>query len=400
MARHLWWPLLIAAACASAPVSAYVPGGEGLGRSARLAYRDVLRHKREGDIHAALDILDGLCADHPLRLGFHLLRLRLARESRGIEYAVSLYETPPHGVGKERAGILATLAGLDEDDLSGRQGVLDFAAQREPGEAFWRLGVAEVGLASHDLVIARARREHELGMVQDSAESFQEAQRVLERARQNAETALQYDPEFAEAHLLLGYIATRMADMLADDLEKRDAWRNTAGVHYEESLVLDPGSVPGYLNLAENHLYFDRYTEAAQALLAAAELAPSEPRIWNNLGVTYYATGLLDQAVQAYRRALEVAPDDARARTALADCLRRLDRMKDAVRELEEARVHAEGDRELLAEIAFKLATIHEHEARYRKAVQEYRRHADLGGKDAAKAESRIRRIFESAYEK
>jgi hypothetical protein len=57
------------------------------------------------------------------------------------------------------------------------------------------------------------------------------------------------------------------------------------------------------------------------------------------------------------------------------------------------------GDRVLEAEIAFKLAAIHEFERRYREAVKEYEHHIELGGHDAAKARSRIRHIYEGTAE-
>jgi tetratricopeptide (TPR) repeat protein len=398
-AMHRLWPLLLAAACSSMPRSDYVPGGKGLPEEARSIYASALAAEREGDTETALKLLDDLCARHPIRLGFHLRRIQIAREARGVAFASRLYDPPPPGVDPERAGVLATLAALDEEDLSGRRNVLVFAAEREPKEAFWRLGLADVDLAAHDHIVERAHRERDLGMVQASAKSFAAARDVLERAREEAGEALELLPEFAEAHLLLGYMATRSAD-LAEDIDSRDQWREKAEEHYLEAVRIDPGSVAARLDLAENYLYFDRYSEAADHLRDASVLAPSEPMVWNNLGFTYYATGRLSSAVSCYEKALEIEPKNARSRTALSDCLRRLDKVSEAVAQLTRAREDAGDDRSLEAEIALKLGAIYEHESRYREAVQEYRRHVDLGGKDAAKARSRIRHIYETAFEK
>ena len=60
-----------------------------------------------------------------------------------------------------------------------------------------------------------------------------------------------------------GYVATRRADLGAD-IEERDAWRTTAAYHYGKALELDPACVSARLNLAENLLYIDEYTEAAR----------------------------------------------------------------------------------------------------------------------------------------
>ena len=68
---------------------------------------------------------------------------------------------------------------------------------------FWRLALAHVLLSAHDIVVERAEHERALGRVQASAESYLEASHIVEEARQEAETALQYDDSLKEAHLLL-----------------------------------------------------------------------------------------------------------------------------------------------------------------------------------------------------
>ncbi|MGH7162193.1 MAG: tetratricopeptide repeat protein, partial [Planctomycetota bacterium] len=341
---------------------------------------------------------DELAADHPLRLGLHLARLRVARRARGPSGAAALYDPPPSGVGPERARVLAGLAGVEDGDLAGRRELLEFATQHEPEEALWRLAVADVELAAHDLVVDRAGRERQLGDVSGSADSFLEAARNLERAREEAETALGLDPGLSEAHLMLGYVATRLAD-LASDVEARDEWRRGAEGHYRDALGLDPDSVPAMVNLAENLFYFDEFDQAVRELQAAARLAPAQPLVWSNLGAAHYRTGRIDLAQSAYRESLALVPGDARVRAAYADCVRRAGNLPGAVAELERARRDAGEDRALLAQIAFKLAAIHEHERRYREAVEEYRRHVELGGPDAAKANSRIRALYEETFD-
>jgi len=390
---------LLLAACASPPRSDYVPGGHGLPRAARREYRRAVDLERHGNLRGSLEALGDLCSRYPLRLGLHLRRLELARRVEGMAKAAQLYQPPPPGVDPSRAEILAKLVRLPEEDVAARGALLEAATAEEPGEPFWRLGLADVGVSAFDLVMARARRQRELGRVQEAATSRQEAVRLLEQARQNAETALQLDPRFKEAQLLLGYIATRRADE-APDIELRDAWRKTAGYHYREALKLDRESLTALLDLSENLLYFDKYTEAARLLHRAVRLAPSEPMAWNNLGFAYYATGRLANAVRCYQRALEIDPAQARIRTALADGLRRQGKAVAALQELERARSDASGDRKLLAAIAFKMGAIEEHLGNYRPSVREYRRHIDLGGQDAAKARSRIRDIYENAFEK
>jgi tetratricopeptide (TPR) repeat protein len=389
-------PFLLAAACAATPRSTYVPGGGELPGEARALYGRAVDRELAGRTEDALALFDELCSRYPLQLAFHLRRLRLARVLEGAEYAAGLYDPAPPGVDAQRADILAALARAPENDVSARRGVLEFAAEREPDEPLWLLGLVDVDLAAYDETVRRGARERELGRIDVAKATAEEARVVLDRARAEASRALELTPELAEAQLLLGYLATREADA-APDVDTQDALRERAQGYFERAVAIDPACLAGYVNLAENHLHFDRFTEAGKALREAAAIAPVEPLVWNNLGYTYYATGRLDDAVVAYRTALELEPRAARVRTALSDCLRRQGDAKAATRELERARADVGEDRALRAEIAFKLAAIHEHEGRYREAVREYERHIELGGADSAKARSRVRHIFEGA---
>jgi tetratricopeptide (TPR) repeat protein len=391
--------LLLATACSSAPRSSYVPGGAALPARPRADYRRAVAKERALDREGALVILDELSLSYPLDLGIHLHRLRLTRSLRGAEAAAALYEPAPPGVDPERAAVLVALARTPEDDVSARMAILESAAAREPGNPFWRLALADVRLAAHDVVVRRAEEERSLGRLQESAESYIDAARLAEESRQDAETALQYDPRLAEAHLLLGFLWTRQADLLPQR-ERRDELRNSADYHYREALKLDPANLAARINLAENLLHFGHYEDASDELEIALRIGPNEPLVWINLGYCAYCTGLLDKAVKCYEQALRLEPENARTRTALADVLRRLGRSADAIKDLERARRDAMGDRALEAEIAFKLAAIHEFERRYGDAVKEYQTHIDLGGHDAAKARSRIRHIYEGGSEK
>ena len=197
---------------------------------------------------------------------------------------------------------------------------------------------------------------------------------------------------------MLAYIDTRAADMTTD-ADERDERRRAALEQYLNALKLDPQSLTARIDLAETYLFFDEYSKAAQQLEIASRLAPRDARIWNNLGYTYNAVGQLDDAVSCYERALRFDPSDVRARVALADCERRRGDTKKAVSQLLQARDEAGDDTEIRALIAFKLAAIHEFKGRYRDAIREYERYIQLGGTESAKARSRVRYIYEHAFE-
>lgn len=392
------WLLILVMGCRGPGPEPYVPRGEGLEPGARAGYREALRHEYRGEKREALEMLDKLCAEYPLRLGLHFRRLRLKRELDGPEAASALYRPPPPGVDEFRGEVLASLALLAEDDLQQRRSLLSFAAEREPDSPYWRIALAEVHVAAHDVVVGRARNERELGRIRESDALQSEALGLLDRARTEAEVAVGLDAGFAEAELLLGYIETRYADLEAR-LEERDARRKKAEGHYMRALELDPESLPALLNLAENQLYFDRYGEAARTLEKAAGIAPAEPLVWNNLGYAYYAAGRLPEARACYQEALRVGDGDPRVRAALGDVLQQMGDLELALAEFERARGECGDDPALRAQVTFKIAAIHEHEERYREAIREYRRYIELGGRDTAKAESRIRHIYRGAYE-
>jgi len=392
-------PLLLLAACASLPRSDYVPGGADLPPAARAAYREALDLSRSGEGEEALLILDDLCGRYPLRLGLHLTRLKIATATRGPESAVARYQPPPMGFSPEQAGVLVALATLEADDLAGRRGVLEFAVDREPDQPLWWLALADVELRAYDLVLERSNEERELGSFDAATRGYEEARAILVRAREETQRALSLDPRCAEAHLALGYLLSRRAD-LAEDYAERDELRKQAGVAYEAALDIDPASVPCLVNLAENHLYFGRHDRAVRALQSAARLAPGEAAVWTNLGVAYWATGDVAAAANCYRKALALDMANARVRVALADCLQHDGKLEEAKAELARARAQAGEERPLLALIAYKLAAIHEFEGEFPPAVEEYREHIRLKGSDSAKAESRIRLIFEGLGER
>ncbi|WP_420403715.1 methyltransferase domain-containing protein [Nisaea sp.] len=80
-----------------------------------------------------------------------------------------------------------------------------------------------------------------------------------------------------------------------------------------------------------------RAAEAAAIFAAAAKANPRQPELQNNLGVAMKAAGKPKEAVQAYRRALKLAPGYAVAEANLARALLQLGEGATAVRHFESA---------------------------------------------------------------
>ncbi len=380
------------------PRSDYVPQGDGLSASSRASYRTARQLERDGEGAAALAVFHKLCGAHPERLAFHLHRLQLARALKGTDYAAGLYVKPPPGVTDERAETLRELAVLPEDNVAGRKGVLEVALAHEPDEPFWHLGLADVEASALEYAVERAERERALGRVQASEAARAEALRLLESARTHAQTALDLAPDLVEARLMLGYLCARRGELVVSP-DGRHLCLENSQRHLRAAVAGDPASVAAHVNLAEIEIQLGNFGAARRSLKAARLLASENPLVWNNLGYLYYRTGRESRAVECYETSLELEPGQARTRAALGDGLRAVGRFDDAVRELRRARDDAAEDRELRAEIAFKLGAIFEFQREYREAIRAYKEHVQLRGADSSKAESRIRWIYGHAYE-
>ncbi len=77
--------------------------------------------------------------------------------------------------------------------------------------------------------------------------------------------------------------------------------------------------------------------EAAAEWRKALELAPGEARAHNNLGVCLFATGQVDEAISHYRKALELSPEYPEALNNLGDSLVRRRQFDEAIPYLEKA---------------------------------------------------------------
>ena len=126
---------LVLAACASSVVSDHVPGGGDLPEPARLAYRAALALARRGDVAGGLTRIERLCEQHPETLGFQLQRIEWSRRVRGAEATAAIYDAASPGMDPDRAGVLAELSRLPDDDLDGRRSAVQYAVEKARVEA-------------------------------------------------------------------------------------------------------------------------------------------------------------------------------------------------------------------------------------------------------------------------
>jgi tetratricopeptide (TPR) repeat protein len=91
---------------------------------------------------------------------------------------------------------------------------------------------------------------------------------------------------------------------------------------FMEAIEFDPDLVDAYTNLGFAYIELRNYGDAVNALKRALERTPDEAErraaMHSNLGYAYGLNGMLDQAIEEYKKVIEVLPADANAYSALA----------------------------------------------------------------------------------
>lgn len=99
--------------------------------------------------------------------------------------------------------------------------------------------------------------------------------------------------------------------------------------------------------------------------------SPQSFQAHNNLGLQYELKGLNEQAIEEYRRALEIKPDLLEARSNLANLYFKLKRFTEAKNEYEV--VEKNSPPEKIAEVENNIANIYEIEGFFEQAIQKYK---------------------------
>jgi tetratricopeptide (TPR) repeat protein len=117
------------------------------------------------------------------------------------------------------------------------------------------------------------------------------------RAEAAAERAVDLAPDLAESHAARALARASVFDWSGEQAE------------LERALALNPGDAATRLEYAFLLATLGRLRESVVNARKAAEIDPLWSRTWNRLGRFYNATGELDLAESALKRALQISPD-------------------------------------------------------------------------------------------
>lgn len=119
--------------------------------------------------------------------------------------------------------------------------------------------------------------------------------KMVDKALAAARQAVQADPSYAEAHVVLGNLL----------LETSEEGAGEALGHFEKALELSPKDADARAGTARVKSIQGDHEEAARILEGAAQLNPKPEKLYYELGRVYERAGQFEKAVGAYRKALE-----------------------------------------------------------------------------------------------
>ena len=178
---------------------------------------------------------------------------------------------------------------------------------------------------------------------------------------------------------LLAVVMLGTAVLYASGTVKRNAvWRDEYTL-YTETLKRSPDAAQIHYNLGIVLEEQGRIQEAIDAYLRAIELSPRFERPYTNLGILYAKQGRPDDALQVFRRATELGPANAEARNNLGNVLADLNRLEEAVAEYRTALGLSPSN----ADAHFNLGNVYARMGRVSEAVREYQKVLELAPGDA-----------------
>ncbi len=162
--------------------------------------------------------------------------------------------------------------------------------------------------------------------------------------------------------LCLAVVTAKKSPEKAADMTRRSLWRmsqhdwKTAELYGEAAVRTNPGSPDAYRAAALAYAGARQFARARELLTNGARIAPDDPRFPSDLGDVEAAIERWPEAVEAYRRAVEIEPESALFRIRLASALFRNDELTESLSVIRQASERHPDDAAVHAELGHILA--------------------------------------------
>jgi tetratricopeptide (TPR) repeat protein len=158
----------------------------------------------------------------------------------------------------------------------------------------------------------------------------------LERAESRLRQALRSHPESAEAHFLLGYVFFRQiqaAEKRAGHIDPRyqSQQAKAALAEYTEGAKYRTPSAFDLKVVALNYVLLEDYADADQWLTKSVAMDGKDSDAWYYLGRTKYNENRFQEAIEAFKKCVELHPRDVKAEDNLGLSYAALERREDAM---------------------------------------------------------------------
>jgi len=149
-------------------------------------------------------------------------------------------------------------------------------------------------------------------------------QKNYEQAKESFLKILKIDPKNINSFFYLGYI-----NALTNKLERSEEW-------YKKGLEIDPKNEHLMDYLSETLKREDKFDESIDVLKKLAEIKQSD-KVWFRIGKLYEDQDFSDEAIEAYKQALEINPNNKEVQYRLATVLYDQELYEEAIPYLEKA---------------------------------------------------------------
>ncbi len=149
-------------------------------------------------------------------------------------------------------------------------------------------------------------------------------QKDYDQAKVSFLKILKIDPKNVNSFFYLGYI-----NALTNQLDKSEEW-------YKKGLEIDPNNEHLLDYLSETLKREDKFDESIEVLKKLADIKQSD-KVWFRIGKLYEEQDFSDEAIEAYKQALEMNPENKDAQYSLATVLYDQELYEEAIPYLEKA---------------------------------------------------------------